>query len=282
MTATDANLEPIFCVYDGGGSASEVVAAASKGDPLLSMTSDDGVGHRIWAITEREALEAVAADLATRQAVIADGHHRYTTYLHMQAERDGAGDGRGPWDYGLTLLVDTAAFGPQVHAIHRVLPGLAVGDAVGRLEGAATVTPQPGLDAALGELARAGERGAAFVLAGDGEVVLVTDVDPALIASSVPADRSAGWQGLDVTIAHHVLVPRWGLADTEATVRYAHDVAEATALASASNGTALLLNPTPVEAVIAVAEAGDRMPRKSTLFTPKPRTGLLIRAFADA
>ena len=77
-------------------------------------------------------------------------------------------------------------------------------------------------------------------------------------------------------------MPQLGLTDTEATVRYAHDVAEATALAASTGGTALLLNPTPVEAVIAVAEAGDRMPRKSTLFTPKPRTGLLIRAFADA
>jgi uncharacterized protein (DUF1015 family) len=51
------------------------------------------------------------------------------------------------------------------------------------------------------------------------------------------------------------------------------------ALAKAADGTALLLNPTPVDAVAAVAIAGDRMPRKSTLFTPKPRTGLLIRTF---
>jgi uncharacterized protein (DUF1015 family) len=53
------------------------------------------------------------------------------------------------------------------------------------------------------------------------------------------------------------------------------------ALAQASGGSALLLNPTPVADVAAVAAAGDRMPRKSTLFVPKPATGLLIRAFAD-
>jgi uncharacterized protein (DUF1015 family) len=69
------------------------------------------------------------------------------------------------------------------------------------------------------------------------------------------------------------------LPDTVETVRYAHDVDEALALAKAADGTALLLNPTPVDAVAAVAIAGDRMPRKSTLFTPKPRTGLLIRTF---
>src|SRR5436190_22833597 len=119
--------------------------------------------------------------------------------------------------------------------------------------------PQQGLEAALGELARAGGRGPAFVFADADTVVLVTDVDPGLTDRSVPADRSAAWRTLDVTVAHHVLVPQLGLTDTEATVRYAHDVAEATALAASTGGTALLLNPTPVEAVIAVAEAGDRM-----------------------
>jgi uncharacterized protein (DUF1015 family) len=59
-------------------------------------------------------------------------------------------------------------------------------------------------------------------------------------------------------------------------VGFRHDLPAALAAAGTS-GTALLLNPTPVEAVAAVAAAGDRMPRKSTLFTPKPRTGLLIR-----
>jgi uncharacterized protein (DUF1015 family) len=44
----------------------------------------------------------------------------------------------------------------------------------------------------------------------------------------------------------------------------------------------VLLNPTPVGAVAAVAATGERMPRKSTLFTPKPRTGLVIRDYRDA
>ena len=48
-----------------------------------------------------------------------------------------------------------------------------------------------------------------------------------------------------------------------------------------TDGTAVLLRPTPVEAVAAVAAAGARMPRKSTLFTPKPASGLVMRRFAD-
>jgi len=69
--------------------------------------------------------------------------------------------------------------------------------------------------------------------------------------------------------------------DTVDVVGYAHSVAEAVADARSTGGFAVLLRPTPVAAVAAVAAAGGRMPRKSTLFTPKPASGLLMRRFAD-
>ncbi len=87
---------------------------------------------------------------------------------------------------------------------------------------------------------------------------------------------------LDVSVLHRALVPRvWGLADTVDAVGYAHTVDEAIAAARASGGTAVLLRATPVDAVAAVAAVGARMPRKSTLFTPKPASGLVFRRFAD-
>ncbi len=95
-------------------------------------------------------------------------------------------------------------------------------------------------------------------------------------------DEPAALAELDVTILHRGLVERvWGLTDTVDTVGYAHSVAEAVDAARDSGGTAVLLRPTPVAAVAAVAAAGARMPRKSTLFTPKPASGLLMRRFAD-
>jgi uncharacterized protein (DUF1015 family) len=86
-----------------------------------------------------------------------------------------------------------------------------------------------------------------------------------------------------VSVLHHYLVADvWQLVDDVDTVRYEHDVAAAVASAAASGGTAVLLNPTPLEAVTTVAAGGERMPRKSTLFTPKPRTGLVLRDHRDA
>jgi uncharacterized protein (DUF1015 family) len=277
--ATQANLEPIYLVYSGGGAASQAVAAADLEPPLLTAVSG-GVTHRIWAITDASTLRAIAGDLLPRRAVIADGHHRYATYLRHQADRHAAGDGAGPWDRGLALLVDASTYGPQVHAIHRYVPGLALSAAVDQAAAAFSVRDVPE-SSALAELAEAG-KGTAFLLTDGTRWVLLTDPAPAQVADALPAERSAAWKGLDVTVAHRLLIDRlWGLRDHEDVVGFEHDVPAAVAAARRTGGTALLLNPTPVEAVAAVAEAGERMPRKSTLFTPKPRTGLLMRAYAD-
>jgi len=277
--ATQANLEPIYLVYSGGGAASHAVAAVDGSAPLASAVVD-GVTHRIWALTDPATLQAIAADLLPRRAVIADGHHRYATYLQHQADRRAAGAGAGPWDRGLALLVDASTYGPQVHAIHRYVPGLSLDDAVSRAAAGFSVQDVPA-SSAPAALAAA-DKATAFLVTDGEQWVLLTDPSPDLVASTLPAERSAAWPALDVTIAHRVLIDRlWQLQDTEDVVGFEHDVPAAVAAAQRTGGVALLLNPTPVEAVAAVAEAGERMPRKSTLFTPKPRTGLLIRAYED-
>ena len=286
-TAVDADLEPIFLVYDGGGAASRVVAQADRDEPLVDVELPDGLRHRLWAVVDPDVLAEVAADLAPRVAVIADGHHRFATYLQRQALRHEAGDGAGPWDAGLTFLVDAQAFGPEVHPIHRVVPGQPAAVLAERAAAGATVHDLDGNDlpAALDALAQAGQAGPAFLLAsGDGGTLrLLTDLHRDRLDKALPAERSAAWRSLDVSVLHgYVVADLWGLEDTVDTVAYEHDVDAALAAAARTDGTAVLLNPTPVAGVTAVAAGGERMPRKSTLFTPKPRTGLVLRDHRDA
>ncbi len=288
-TAVDADLEPIFLVYDGGGAASRAVASVDQpgGAPTLLVDTRlaDGLRHRLWAITDPQVLADVAADLLPRKALIADGHHRYATYLRRQADRHAGGYGAGAWDSGLCLLVDATAFGPQVHPIHRYVPGVDADQLAERsAAGAAVRQLSGGLDDALAALQEAGGPGSAFLLvAGDGSRIhLVTEPDPARLAAAVPPERSAAWAALDVSVLHAYLVTAlWGLTDDIEHVGYEHDVEGALAAAARTGGTAVLLNPTPVEAVAQVAGSGERMPRKSTLFTPKPATGLVIRDHRD-
>jgi uncharacterized protein (DUF1015 family) len=286
-TAIDADLEPVFLVYAGGGAASALVAGIGDREPLVDVVLPDGLRHRLWAVTDADELEAVRLDLLHRTALIADGHHRYETYLQRQAAAHAEGRGAGPWDSGLVFLVDDTAFGPEVHPIHRVVAGRELDDLATRAERAASVTrlDRQRLEAATEALTRAGADGPAFLLAsGDGDQLrLVTGLAPDAVEAALPADRSEAWRALDVTVLHHFVIPElWGVEDSPESVRFEHDVHAALATASTTGGTAVLLNPTSASAVAAVAAAGDRMPRKSTLFTPKPRTGLVLRDHRDA
>ena len=280
MTATGTDLEPIYLVYDGGGPASELLRSVDAHEPTAHATTPDGIDHRLWSVVDPDALRTVAADLGTRRALIADGHHRYATYLERQRLRRAA-EGPGPWDRGLALVVDSSEYGPQVHAIHRVIRGLPLGEAVNAVrewamvdevptDGASTLAPLTDLPEFAGVLT-------------DGQTTyIVVDRDRRLAAAAGRPGEPEALADLDVTVVHRALVERvWGLADDVDTVGYAHTVDEALAGAAASNGVALLLRPTPVAAVAAVAAAGARMPRKSTLFTPKPASGLVMRRLAD-
>jgi uncharacterized protein (DUF1015 family) len=295
MEATRANLEPIFLLYDGadgaagqsGSAATRLVdEVASTRPPLLSAETADGTRHRLWAVTDPAEQATVAADLASRQALIADGNHRYAAYLEMQG-RHNAGDAPSPWDYGLALLVDSAAYAPRIGAIHRVLPGLDPSEAVRRARGAFAVRALPGgrtaLPAALAALAAAARHGVAFLVAGGGEIHLLTDPDPAQLAAAMPAERSDRWRGLAASALQELLLARvWGIGDDELSVWVVHDdAARAIDEADEARGTAVICTALSPADVYAVAALGERLPRKSTSFAPKPRTGLVMRVLDD-
>ncbi|MEV4896750.1 DUF1015 domain-containing protein, partial [Nonomuraea sp. NPDC055795] len=117
MSTTQANLEPILLLYNGNdpttapsthsdpkdtptagyrgsgtsgsaarqGRASRLVdEVATTRRPLVTAQTTDGVRHSLWAITDEAEIDAVNADLRHRQALIADGHHRYATYRELQ------------------------------------------------------------------------------------------------------------------------------------------------------------------------------------------------------
>ena len=298
MEAAQANLEPIFLLYDGspagirpdgvtagegaGGATRLVDEIAGTRDPLLAAVTEDGITHRLWAITDPAEQAVVAADLTTRQALIADGHHRYAAYLELQARRRAAGDQGGPWDYGLALLVDSTAYPPRIGAMHRVIPGLPPAEAVALAKAAFTVRAMPGdLPAALRELAEAGQDGPAFLIAGGGELHLADHPDPVQVAAAMPAGRSPSWCALPASVLAELLIGRlWRVPDAEDTVRVVHqDAAAALRAADETGGTAVLCNPVSAVEVRDIAARGERMPPKSTSFGPKARTGLLIRTF---
>ncbi|MFI9821827.1 DUF1015 domain-containing protein [Streptomyces sp. NPDC052013] len=280
MRATSANLEPLLLTYRGDGSATVtagLIDRVAERPPLLATTTEDGFHHRLWSLTDAADVTAITKELAGHQALIADGHHRWATYRRLRAERPSP----GPWDHGLVLLVDTARYPLRVRAIHRLLHGLPVADALTALHGLFRVRRvDAALPDALGVLAEATATGNAFLLAGDGTFHLVDRPDPDLLARTVPADRPRAWRTLDATVLHATLLEHvWRIPeDSPAHIAYIHDTAATVEKAERDGGTAVLLHPVREEIVRDLARQGVTMPRKSTSFGPKPASGLVLRA----
>lgn len=262
VVAAPANLEPILLVYDGDAVASAAVAQVMDDVPLLDVIAGDGSAHRIWALRDPVMIETVQTALLPHQALIADGHHRYAMYRQLRRRHQEIRELSGPWDRGLVLLVDQSRFPLRLDAIHRSiadvelaslrLPAGFVGDAVVALDGRA---PRPPL--------RSGQ-------------LVLTDgrVERRVTLPAPPAGVDT-----DVEQLHERLLPAWGVSEDR--VGYHHTTAQTLGAASRDDGCAVLLHPTTASAVMAVARAGKVMPRKSTSFGPKPRTGLVMRVFAD-
>ncbi|MFE9819065.1 DUF1015 domain-containing protein [Streptomyces sp. NBC_00236] len=279
MRTTAAHLEPLLLTYRSDGDATGTTAVIERTvhrPPLLATTTEDGYSHRLWAVTDPADRAEIETDLAGRQALIADGHHRWATYLRLRQEHTVP----GPWDFGLVLLVDTARYPLRVRSIHRLLHGLPVADAIGSLDGLFRVRTVEGpLPRALDVLADAAALGNAFLLAGDGGFHLVDSPDPALLNRTVPADRPAAWRTLDATVLHSVLLDHiWRIPDDPAHIAYIHDTAAAVEQAERHGSTAVLMHPVREEVVRDLAREGVTMPRKSTSFGPKPATGLVLRS----
>ncbi|WP_432129371.1 DUF1015 family protein [Streptomyces sp. bgisy082] len=292
MRTTAANLEPLLLTYvgegapageddsagEGRGDANAVIERTAEREPLLSTTTEDGFCHRLWAVTDPAEQAAVAADLGRHQALIADGHHRWATYLRLREEHAEP----GAWNYGLVLLVDTARYPLRVRAIHRLLNRLPVADALAAVEGAFRVRRVDGtLPEALAALTAATAEGNAFLLAGDGAFHLLDRPDPALLDRTIRADRPEAWRTLDATVLHSALLEHvWHVPDAPEDIAYIHDTEAAVAQAERRGGTAVLMHPVREEVVRDLARQGVTMPRKSTSFGPKPATGLVLRSLA--
>lgn len=281
LAATQANLEPIVLTHDGPRAFSDEVAGhyVDGTEPIIDLLDDAGVRHRLWQVADREHVHAVRTDFAGRRAVIADGHHRYQSYLDYQALQRATVAGAGPWDRCLALLVPTEAHGPQVRAIHRVVPDLPLDRAVLAATAAFRATSIAPMTAAEADDLLAGAPETTVLLTDGTTWIALTEPDRAPLLATTPAELAAAWWDLDIALVDAGLIE--GLWAASGTVSLRHSPASAIATARDRSGVAVLVRPTPAATVLDVAARGVLMPRKSTFFVPKPRTGLVMRCFVD-
>ena len=245
MESTEADLEPILLAYSGGGVASDLVDQARSDRPWLVAETDDGAQHRIWRLESTHTQARIAADLAGREALIADGHHRYAAYLRRLRH-----DPRRPGtDLGLAMLVDHDRHPLTLDAIHRTVPGLDLATVSAR-------TPT-GWEVLPGRVEGVPDR------------IAVTDG-----ADWITLRSTEGQVTPTVSLLHEQLIPAWGVDPSR--IGFHHVLADALALARPGQA-AIELKPPRLDQVLSTAAKGARLPQKATSFGPKPRVGLLFR-----
>jgi uncharacterized protein (DUF1015 family) len=245
MEATDADLEPILLAYNGGQVASDAVDEARAGEPWLVADTENGAHHRIWRIDDQELLTKIAEELATHEALIADGHHRYAAYL----ERNRREPNRDGTDVGLAMLVDNDRHPLTLDPIHRVVPGLTLDLVSSRTPSGWQVLP--------GRVEGVPDR------------IAITDG-----SSWVTLQSTEGQVTPTVALLHRELLPAWGVPADEIT--FHHALADAVALAGPRQAAVELVAPR-MDQVLRSAARGVVLPQKATSFGPKPRVGLLFR-----
>jgi uncharacterized protein (DUF1015 family) len=261
---------------------------------VVTDVTSDGQRHQLSRVHDAEAVAAFAAVLAGSDVYIADGHHRYETALAYRDEvkvRATSWTGDEPENFVLMALTRYDDPGLLVLPTHRVVRRREVPqDVIARLSSRFEIEAlaDAGEEAVLRRLEDAGAAGGAFVVAGlAGGPHLLRVRERGAIEALMPSEESQAWKQLDVNVLQFgILQDVLGIDDdalkTGSAISYTQDAGEALgAVARGDAAIAFLLNATPVEEVLAVADAGGRMPQKSTYFQPKLPTGLVLRPLGD-
>jgi uncharacterized protein (DUF1015 family) len=298
MQACHANLSSVFGIYPGRFlELDRLAAAARESKPTIDLCDWDGIRHRVWVCQDRAAIRRLQAECASTPLFIADGHHRYETALAfrdlMRAKEKGdpAQAQRRPYNYIMMTLVSAEDTGLVILPIHRLLrrlPGGSLDGYLAQLTRQFTVErvsvprdPEAAASDLLSHLRQTKVGTHCFGLyGGAGRAYLLTLADEEALEAE--DDKPPVYRRLDVTIVHRLLIEgpwsRYGLGELpDDALSYHHDAAEAVRMVQKDGWAAtILLNPTKMTEVQAVAEAGLRMPPKSTFFYPKLLTGLVI------
>ena len=292
--ATHLNASPIWVLHRDRLAALDAAwTAAEAGQPHVEFTWR-GERHRLWVVDNQAAVEEIQAGFERGGALyIADGHHRYETALAFKAEAQTSVPGAGAILATLTWADDPGLLALPTHRLLAGLdPGLTLEEAETRWSDAFHVeyypvwdtAPAEQIDALIQQLASSGRAAPSFGVYGLGHLDLFGILElrgrkPP--EGALPAERSDAWKSLDVSLLHTLLVDPL-VAETgrprENVLGYTRDVHDAfAAVRDGRASVAFFLNPTPVAGVLAVADANDRMPEKSTYFHPKPPAGLVMR-----
>ena len=272
VDALNAQTGPVFLVYPSAPAVDEQLAKTSQAQPDMDVTAADGVRHEIWVVNDAAVVEKLTAEFDAMSALyVADGHHRSAAGSRVGASRKGensAHTGKESYNYFLSVIFPHNQM--QILDYNRVIKDLNGLDKSAFLERVSAVfsveaSEQPVKPAQVAE----------FGMYLDNQWYRLR-LDPARIPVDDPVAR------LDVSLlADNLIEPILGISDPrrDSRIDFVGGIRGLAGLEkrvdSGEMTVAFSLFPTRMEDLMAVADAGEVMPPKSTWFEPKLADGLV-------
>ena len=264
IEALNAQTGPVLLACKSEPVVNELLARVTNDAPEVDLVADDGIGHTLWVVSDRMLVDDITRHFdAMRALYIADGHHRSAAASRVAAGRGLQGDAATfltvifPHDQMLIL---------DYNRVVRDLHGLSAENFLAQLSGSFSITPStapvsPDQPGSFG-----------MYLPGQWYVLQID-------SGRIPDDPVGR---LDVSLlANNLLAPVLGIDDprTDPRIDFVGGIRGLQELErrvdSGEMAVAFAMHPTRMEDLMAVADAGEVMPPKSTWFEPKLADGLV-------
>ncbi|MQF48857.1 DUF1015 domain-containing protein [SAR202 cluster bacterium AC-647-N09_OGT_505m] len=289
LTATEANLSPVMAIYrDSSGLVSALIDRVTSGPPLARAAYDD-TRIQLWAVADKTTVQTVSESLKDAPIYLADGHHRYETALNYRDIQRSVGNHEedSAHNFVLMSLIEIQDSGLLVLPYHRAIKGLSTAELeqmLGLIQetfhlrplNARFDVPEDAISTLEEQLEMVAMNQVAIGLleAREGRVSLLTLREPLGFPSS-PLERCAT-QVFGRRVLEPILGTQQGAVE-RGILHFTHDSGEVYHLVR--NGDyqlGFVLPSMSLDLFEEVVLSGERLPLKSTYFSPKLPTGLVI------
>lgn len=306
LKQTRAQTGQLFFLYDDAAHrVDHLFEDVMKQKAPLEMVDEYGVTHRLWPVSDASFVQRVQQIMADKKLVIADGHHRYETALHLRnearekaAKSTGKNDASAKTEFAMATFVNSHSKGLVILPTHRVVANVSNFSFDSFRQTLSKI-----FDWYAYPFVNEEERPKAYAefrkdfdkhAHGRRAIGVYPAVEPAkrafylfalkkgLELSELLSDVTEAQRGLDVVLLHRLILEK-GLGITaeavagEKNLSYEREMDKAIAAVDEGRAQmALLLNPVSVQQTMDIALGGDVMPQKSTDFYPKLLSGLAI------
>jgi uncharacterized protein (DUF1015 family) len=292
MKQVKANLSPIFIVFaDHKRIIQRTYEKYIKDrEPFAVVTDNEKTLHCLWKIDDPEVINNFQVSLAKEDLFIADGHHRYevaSNYRDLMKEKASSYTGEESYNYILTYFTNTDPHGLSILPIHRLLKFKITtnqDELLVKLKEYFEVEPVKDRDRFLFLLEKGGRSEHLFGMYLNRKYWLLRLKNVKILDGYIK-DKPKEYRTLDVAILNQLVFKNildLSIAELD-DITYGHNAIDVMTEADKSSGSlAFIMNPVRVDAIIALALKGEKMPPKSTFFYPKVLSGLVIHKHEEA